>query len=196
MAQQHRAQLTRRSIMVAAAEEIDEVGYEAAKLSAILRRCGTTKGAFYFHFSGKQEVAHALVERYREHLAELSSRWYERGQDPLATMVGLTCDTARRLEEDVLLRAGLSLACGHVGTDTDGWEFLFDDLIRRAADSGLLRPGVDPAATARLCYAVVVGTNLLVAGDPRRLAARLEESWRVLLPGLAVDGSRVASAVG
>lgn len=194
MPQQHRAQLTRHSILVAAAAEIDQVGYEAAKLSAILRRCGTTKGAFYFHFSGKQEVAHVLVERYRESLAELSGRWYQRAQDPLATMVGLTCDTARRLEEDVLLRAGLFLACNHVGTDTDGWESLFDDLVRRAAERGLLRPGVDPAAMARLCYAVVVGTNLLVAGDPRRLAARLEESWRVLLPGLAADGTRMAAA--
>lgn len=196
MPQQHRAQLTRHSILVAAAAEIDQVGYEAAKLSAILRRCKATKGAFYFHFSGKRDVAQALVERYREHLAGLSDRWYQRAQDPLATMVGLTCDTARQLEEDVLLRAGLLLACNHVGTDTDGWEFLFDDLIRRAADRGLLRPGVDPAAMARLCYAVVVGTNLLVSGDPRRLAARLEESWRVLLPGLTADGDRVAAGAG
>ncbi|MEB3370244.1 TetR/AcrR family transcriptional regulator [Saccharopolyspora mangrovi] len=196
MPQQHRAQLTRHSILVAAAAEIDQVGYEAARLSAILRRCKTTKGAFYFHFSGKQDVAQVLVEHYRERLSELSDQWYQRAQDPLATMVGLTCDTARHLEEDVQLRAGLLLACNHVGTDTDGWEFLFDDLIRRAADRGLLRPGVDPAAMARLCYAVVVGTNLLVSGDPRRLAARLEESWRVLLPGLVADGDRMTAAAG
>ncbi|RRO13124.1 TetR/AcrR family transcriptional regulator [Saccharopolyspora rhizosphaerae] len=48
---------TRHPILVAAAEEIDRVGYEAAKLSAILRHCATTKGAFHFHFSGKPEVA-------------------------------------------------------------------------------------------------------------------------------------------
>ncbi|WP_406688493.1 TetR/AcrR family transcriptional regulator [Saccharopolyspora sp. ID03-671] len=194
MPQQQRAQLTRHSILVAAAGVIDEVGYEAARLSAILRRCETTKGAFYFHFSGKEEVAHALVERYRENLTELSERWYQRAQDPMATLVGLTCDTARRLEEDVLLRAGLVLACNHVGTDTDGWECLFDDLVGRAAERGQLRPGADRAAAARLCYAMVVGTNLLVAGDPHRLAARLEESWRVLLPGLLADSSRMAAA--
>ena len=196
MAQQHRAQLTRHSIMVAAAAEIDEVGYEAARLSAILRRCGITKGAFYFHFSGKHEVAHALVERYRENLDELSNLWYQRAQNPLATMVGLTCDAARRLEDDVLLRAGLVLACNHVGTDTDGWESLFDDLVRRAADRGLLRPGLDPAAVARVCYAMVVGTNLLVSGDLQRLVVRLEEAWQVLLPGLVVAGAKEAVAAG
>ncbi|SFS46634.1 ScbR family autoregulator-binding transcription factor [Saccharopolyspora flava] len=196
MPQQQRAQLTRHSIMVAAAEEIDDVGFEAAKLSAILRRCETTKGAFYFHFSGKEDVAQALVARYREVLDEFRERWYQRAQSPMATLVGLTCDTARRLEQDVMLRAGLALACGHVGTDTDGWESLFDDLVGRAAERGQLRPGADPAAVARLCYAMVVGTNLLEASDLRRLATRLEESWRALLPGLVVDGARTAAAAG
>lgn len=39
---QRRAQLTRRTILTAAATEFDLVGYEAAALNAILRRSGTT----------------------------------------------------------------------------------------------------------------------------------------------------------
>ncbi|WP_158628698.1 hypothetical protein [Saccharopolyspora rhizosphaerae] len=49
---------------------------------------------------------------------------------------------------------------------------------------------------ARLCHAVVAGTNLLAACEPQRLTARIEESWRVLLPGLVTDGARAVDTGG
>ena len=61
MPQQRRAQLTRRAILAAAAEEFDSTGYAGTTLNAVLRRSGITKGAFYFHFPSKEAVAEALA---------------------------------------------------------------------------------------------------------------------------------------
>lgn len=61
MARQERAIRTRQAILVAAAEVFDEVGYEAATISEILKRAGMTKGALYFHFTSKEELAQGVL---------------------------------------------------------------------------------------------------------------------------------------
>ncbi|MDA3649145.1 TetR/AcrR family transcriptional regulator [Saccharopolyspora indica] len=188
MPKQHRAQLTRRAILTAAATEFDLVGYEAAALNAILRRSGTTKGAFYFHFSSKAAVAEALVADYVAGLAELRRDWLEGGRDPLSTAVGLTIEVARRLERDVVLRAGLLLACRRVGAVSDGWDGLIDRLLHESAEADQLRPGADPAAVARVAYAALVGAHT-VGPDFTGLAERVAETWRVVLAGVAREGA-------
>ncbi|MEV0323695.1 ScbR family autoregulator-binding transcription factor [Streptomyces sp. NPDC050658] len=62
MARQERATRTRQAILVAAGEVFDEVGYEAATISEILKRSGVTKGALYFHFSSKAELAQSVLD--------------------------------------------------------------------------------------------------------------------------------------
>jgi AcrR family transcriptional regulator len=61
VARQERAIRTRQAILIAAAEVFDEVGYEAATISEILQRAGVTKGALYFHFASKQELAQGVL---------------------------------------------------------------------------------------------------------------------------------------
>ncbi|GAA0505670.1 ScbR family autoregulator-binding transcription factor [Saccharopolyspora thermophila] len=185
MPQQRRAKITRRTILAAAAEEFDAVGYEATTLSTVLRRSGITKGAFYFHFSSKEAVAEALVRQYEQARDEMWRRWTGRGLDPLSTAVGLTREAARRLEHDVTLRAGLLLACRHICTDVgDGWEEMLDELLRRSAEQGQLRSGVDPGEAARVLFSALVGTHTIgmnAAGMPERV----EAVWRVVLGGVA-----------
>ncbi|MER7013220.1 TetR/AcrR family transcriptional regulator [Saccharopolyspora sp. NPDC000359] len=184
MPQQRRAQLTRRAILTAAATEFDLVGYEAAALNAILRRSGTTKGAFYFHFTSKGAVAEALVEDHAAGLAALRREWLGRGLDPLSTAVGLTVEAARRVEQDVVRRAGLLLACRRPGAFSDGWDGLIDRLLHESAEAGQLRPSADPAAVARVVHAGLVGAHKIGA-DFSGLAERFAEIWRVVLAGVA-----------
>jgi len=61
VARQERALRTRRAILVAAAKVFDDVGYEAATISGILKEAGVTKGALYFHFASKDELAQAVL---------------------------------------------------------------------------------------------------------------------------------------
>src|SRR5216117_2644416 len=62
VARQERAERTRGRILDAAAAVFDERGFSGASLSDILARAGVTKGALYFHFSSKEELAKYLVE--------------------------------------------------------------------------------------------------------------------------------------
>lgn len=63
MVQQQRAIRTRRVFLEAAAEVFDEHGYDAATISAILERAGLTRGALYFHFTSKEELARGSLRR-------------------------------------------------------------------------------------------------------------------------------------
>src|SRR5689334_12795925 len=62
LARQDRAERTRTAILDAAAAVFDERGFSGASLSDILTKAGVTKGALYFHFSSKEELARAVIE--------------------------------------------------------------------------------------------------------------------------------------
>ncbi|ASU80358.1 TetR/AcrR family transcriptional regulator [Actinopolyspora erythraea] len=190
MPQQRRARLTRQAIVVAAAEEFDRTGYDATPLSAILRRSGVTKGAFYFHFASKEALALALVESQARRWPRVRGDWLRRELDPLSIAVGMLNEAARLIEQDVVLRAGTGLARHRIATagcsDSEpDWESLLLDLLRRASEGGLLRPGVDPEAVARVAYAALVGARVIGSTRGPGTAARMEETWRVTLQGVA-----------
>lgn len=53
---------TRQLLLEAAHEEIHRQGYQAASLSAILKRAGVTKGALYHHFPNKKALGLAVID--------------------------------------------------------------------------------------------------------------------------------------
>ena len=193
MPQQRRAQATRRAITLAAAEEFDRVGYDGTPLNAILRRGGVTKGAFYFHFSSKEALAVALVRLQARVWSRLWRRWKRRELDPLSIAVGAINEAMRLVERDVVLRAGSSLARRRAGLPAAeqsralDWERQLVELLRKAADSGLLRAGVEPCSAARVVHAAVLGAGVLGSDQPGELgvADRAVEVWRIVLTGIA-----------
>ncbi|HEY8372127.1 MAG TPA: ScbR family autoregulator-binding transcription factor [Pseudonocardiaceae bacterium] len=195
MPQQHRAHATRDAILSAAAEEFDRSGYAATPLSAILRRSGVTKGAFYFHFPSKEALAATLVEMQAATWPELQKRWDQRSLDPLRRMIGLITDTARVLAGDTVVRAGVRLATeGEVsglGSDVlyPRWEPVLAGLLEQAQQEGLLREGVRPERAARMLHAVVTGARAISWTTDRctRLVERTDEMWPLVLPGIARD---------
>jgi len=58
----------------AALEEFATRGYEAASINTILKAAGMSKGQYYYHFAGKEELYFALIDlllaRKRDFLAE------------------------------------------------------------------------------------------------------------------------------
>jgi AcrR family transcriptional regulator len=64
MARQQRGQQTRSNILAAAAVAFAEQGYDATGVAEICRRAGVSKGAFYHHFSSKQDLFLELLERW------------------------------------------------------------------------------------------------------------------------------------
>ncbi len=63
-AQAARGRKTRERILAAAEPMVLGQGFAGTSLDDILKSTGLTKGAFFHHFRGKDELASALLERY------------------------------------------------------------------------------------------------------------------------------------
>lgn len=84
-------QQTRTALLDAAEELILDRGFSATSVTEISGRAGVTKGAFFHHFSSKDDLARALVERFAEaDLAELErnlARAERLSRDPLQQLL-------------------------------------------------------------------------------------------------------------
>lgn len=83
--------ITRKAIMDAAQGLILETGYSAASVDAVIARAGITKGAFFYHFRSKAELALALVRRDADadaaHLQGILDRAEALSRDPLQQLL-------------------------------------------------------------------------------------------------------------
>ena len=70
--QQERSTRRLAGFLDAAAELFVEVGYEAATMTAIAERSGSSIGALYNYFPDKQSIAFTLVNQYSQ---ELEAHW-------------------------------------------------------------------------------------------------------------------------
>ncbi len=82
---------TRELILEKAEALLLERGFAGTSIDEILAATGITKGAFFYHFKTKAELARALVERYavRDYdlFKQLSDRADELSDDPLQSML-------------------------------------------------------------------------------------------------------------
>ena len=62
MVRQDRAKATREAIINGAAAVFEEHGYGSASLTQVSEAAGVTKGALYFHFKSKDDLARAVIE--------------------------------------------------------------------------------------------------------------------------------------
>lgn len=149
MARQERAIRTRRTILEAAAAVFDERGYTSATIGEILDRAGVTKGALYFHFGSKEELAIGVFE---EQLAITLPPQSSKLQELVDSGLVL----ARRLRSEPLVRASVGLALDQGAMDLDrtqAFGMWFDQNVQRLAEAkaqGELLPHVDVAETAEL----------------------------------------------
>jgi TetR/AcrR family transcriptional repressor of nem operon len=97
---------TRTGIMDAAQGLILKQGFAGTSIDQIVEHAGITKGAFFYHFESKAELAHALVERYAaadaDHLERTLDRAQRLSRDPLQRVlifVGLLQEEAGELTE-------------------------------------------------------------------------------------------------
>ncbi|MFE2109476.1 ScbR family autoregulator-binding transcription factor [Kitasatospora sp. NPDC059463] len=193
MARQARALATRQTVLRAAAEVFDERGYAGATMAEILERAGVTKGALYFHFPSKEELALAVIEGQSAWLAT----WQPATDSPMQTVIDLGYAFAHSLLDDPLLRGAIRLTIEH-GTFTQpqvgayqGWADAARELLERSLEVGELRPGVRPAAAAGVITGAVAGIQLnsQVLTDRRDLLQRMADLWALLLPGLVEPGA-------
>jgi AcrR family transcriptional regulator len=189
VAKQERAERTRSAILDAAAIVFDKQGFLGASLSDILAEAGVTKGALYFHFASKEELAHAIMD-------EQFSAWnppIEFDKPGLQAAIDVTHTMARNLLENVRVRASVRLVIEQGSyTDPDPgpyqqWIGLIRDCLEHGQERGDVRREIDTGNLATFVVGSFTGVQLAsqVLAGRADITERVTDMWRYLLPGVA-----------
>ncbi|MFG2603388.1 ScbR family autoregulator-binding transcription factor [Streptomyces sp. NPDC048514] len=192
MALQERAIRTRRAILVAAAAVFAEVGYEAATISEILNRADVTKGALYFHFASKEELAQAVLAGQLAAIptAPQQQLKLQQGLDEAFLLAHLLA------EGDPVVQGSIRLTVDQ-GAPNDAldrrvpmsaWIGHNVDLLGKAKVNGELLPHVDVEAAARMFVGAFTGVQVLskIMSDHADLPERVADLQRHLMASIAV----------
>ncbi len=193
MTKQTRSENTRLHLVRSAAELFDQNGFSGATLEDVSRSAGVTKGAFYFHFSSKDELGGAIQAEACALLRSAVYRTVGAGLPALQSVVDLTHELAWWLEHEPLVRASFRTAreCGHRGKPFldfyVDWLSAVETLLLGAEQSGELAAGVDVEQAATLVLTVSAGIEMLWWTGIRggSIGENVTGMWRLVLPGLA-----------
>ncbi|MFD3507362.1 TetR family transcriptional regulator [Nocardia sp. NPDC058666] len=194
--QQERARRTRAAIIKSAAVEFGKSGYAAASLNRILEGSRATKGAMYFHFDSKEDLARAVLETAVDRYRVCAERWLARADlGPLDVLHGMVDEIALRLEHDTIVQAEYRLVIEpdfHRDTGNGGGRIVGRAtrvLAVRAITDGQLRPDADPDRFTRTLSAALAGQRYLVDpianGSAADLRARFAEVLEVIVEAMA-----------
>ncbi|GAB3799649.1 hypothetical protein GCM10028798_13010 [Humibacter antri] len=194
---QARGAARREEIVLAAAEEFDELGYAGSSLSSIAARLDRTKGAMSYHFSAKEQLAREVVVRQYGQWDEVLDRTRVDGYTGVEAMVLLSFVVSARFRDDVLVRAGIRLQHDaglrdvKLPTPFLGWNKLILGLLKEAGASITLPPGLDAEGAAEVLVEAFTGLQQVAhrLTGARDVHARVERYWLLMLPGLGVDDS-------
>ncbi|UOE42830.1 ScbR family autoregulator-binding transcription factor [Agromyces larvae] len=195
MVQQARARVTRDKIMQGAAEVIREVGYANASLGQISEAAGVTKGALYFHFNSKEEIARALIDEQHRITREAAKKIMSHDASAIEHMVQLTADLAGRLVGDPIVRAGIRLTTDSSTFDSpiagpyQDWMETFEQLAMRAQHQGETNGVIAPDLLARFIIPAFTGVQLVSEAftGRRDLPERVHEMWKILIAAVVAE---------
>ncbi|WP_405543924.1 TetR/AcrR family transcriptional regulator [Streptomyces phaeochromogenes] len=196
MARQERAIRTRRALLVAAAEVFDEVGYEAATISDVLKKSGMTKGALYFHFTSKEELAQAVLAAQVESLPRVPEQELKLQQSLDEAL--LLAYLLKRDTGDPIVQGSVRLTVDQ-GSPKDhlnrrvpmkAWQDHTQALFQEAKAKGEVLPHADVDSLAKLFVGAFTGVQVLsrIMTGRADLAERVADLYRHLMPSIAVPG--------
>lgn len=192
---QERARRTRQRILELAAAAFARDGYDGTSLNEVIRESGLTKGAFYFHFSSKKELALAAFRFKQEQIVE--RLFAEAGEQPdaLAALRALLQTRVRLFRADpslgCVLRLGAELSA-QAGPDSEFARYqeltieTFADLLHRGQRERVVRADLDPRAAGEAIFAAMIGTDRVsrLLSGRSDLERRTEQLLDLLVNGL------------
>ncbi|MDX2919834.1 MULTISPECIES: ScbR family autoregulator-binding transcription factor [Streptomyces] len=190
MAQQERARKTKDAILEAAGAVFAERGYDGATVSDVYSRAGLTKGAFYFHFSSKKDLAEEVLS------IQVDRQGYPilPRQVKLQELVDAGFVFAHRLMHDSMLQGSVNLSLESGAHQLDrkrpfvAWIDHNQRALTEANDHGELYSHVDTAEVAELMVSSFSGAQILshILTGRRDLTVRVAALLAHLLPTIAV----------
>jgi AcrR family transcriptional regulator len=194
---QDRAKATREAIIAGAAKVFEEHGYGTSSITLVAEAAQVTKGALYFHFKSKDELARAVLDEQHALAVRTGEAILAENGTALSTMIHLCGAFGTQLVNDQIFRAGirLTLEASAFGQSVRGpyedWIATLGRLAEQGITEGQIRPSVDPLALGRYVVASFTGvqmvSNVLTGRDD--VMKRIQEMWEILLPGILHEDS-------
>ncbi len=185
--------LTKTRILDAAEALVLDHGFGATSIDQILEKTGITKGAFFYHFKSKADLAQALVARYVERddelLINLTGKAEKLSRDPLQQILiflGLLIEVFDGLETTPgCVVASFVYQFEEFNVDTKGlvvngfdeWHRVLDEKFKIALEKYPVRIETDPSTLVDMLLAVFEG-GLIVAkmiSDPKVMVKQLTQ---------------------
>ena len=195
---QARAEATRRKIIDAAVDLFADVGYSDTDLRDIVTRSEMTKGAFYYHFSGKEALASAIIEEAETEFREVVIVLLM-SAPALENLVRSTFVVVDMHTRDKLTRVANQLRPALSQVSPNGARTyrqrqsvvlkVLTDTISRGIDEGDLLDDVNADEVAHTLWSSTLGNRILADATGDDIFGRLAEIWRVLLRGIATARS-------
>jgi AcrR family transcriptional regulator len=206
MAMQDRAIDTREKVLLSAARVFDQHGYVGAGMAEIVLGTGMTRGAVYFHFSSKSELARTLIERQHSSWPAIQRSVENEGCQGLEAVHALIGRLNRQLRDDVTARAAIKLAREAEAIDDDvhspfdDWCDYIGYRLRQAQLLGQMRTDLDPVTYAGIIVGMFLGVHEFTRIADRELTSgsatvldpsryHLDAMWELVLRGLSNTSS-------
>ncbi|QCB51188.1 TetR/AcrR family transcriptional regulator [Rhodococcus sp. PAMC28707] len=186
---QERAVLTRQAAILGAAKSFEKFGYSAS-LGTILQHAGVSKGAMYFHFASKEELAHAVIEAQHAMAMEGTRLVGTQSDTAVEMLVLVSQEMARQLVTEPIARGGMRLTMeigsiqGPIEKPYLDWIDAIKEIALQAAEDGDIVKGTDIDALARFIVGSFTGVQILSEMLTGRtdLYERLNQMWNLVLP--------------
>lgn len=184
MPRQERAERSRAAILEAAADEFDQHGYAGARLERIVERTGLTKGAVYFHFRSKLDLAKALLEEKYGNWPRIVAEIDGSDLRGFEAAVELTRRVGAVFASDVRVRAAMTLSQTILppGPDADPYDHWVGVIERYLAQEDALPGDLPPRELAIVAVQGFFGAYMIAAERGRLdgLPGDIDRLWRAL----------------
>jgi len=191
---------TRERLLDAAQEGINHQGFAATSIEQIIERAGVTKGAFFYHFKSKNELARALIDRFaavdREVLEggmQRAERLADRPLEQLLIFVGLMIEVAEQLDATPNPGCLFATYCFEGGLFDDdtrnviseaiaSWRCIVGEKLRAAANEHLPVEPIDLDSLADMISVLFEGAFVVARStDTRAVFASQLRHYRTYL---------------
>lgn len=190
---QQRAIDTRLAVIDGAARVFADIGYGNASLTDITKRAGVTKGALYFHFTSKRELALAVIQEQHAMVMNAGAVIAEAELPALEKIIGLCRMFGQQLLDEPIVQGGIRLTFEASAFDADvsepyeDWINTAGQLLHQAQREGDVRADLIPADFARYLIASFTGVQMVsnVLTHREDVLLRIEQMWDFMLRALA-----------
>lgn len=184
MPRQERAERSRAAILEAAADEFDQHGYAGARLERIVERTGLTKGAVYFHFRSKLDLAKALLEEKYGNWPALVAEVDASGLRGVEAAAELTRRVGAVFASDVRVRAAMTLSQTVLppGPEADPYDHWVGVVERYLAQEGGVTGPLSPHDAALVAVQCFFGAYMMAAERGRldELPDDIDRLWTTI----------------